>query len=238
MSEIIESTTEESQFTPSEVAIIESLGGSTDVALRPRESCPDVDTAWAWLERFLLIHQQAEKVSIKLRQAIGKFLLWAKAEPDFYRHKGFATYTDFINEWVVEKMGFSRASLYQARSWAENLPQVSVATLESLGPTKANLLASFTKDSDPSFPEYMAEATNRTAVGFQKWAVERNFVAAGDTTTKLLAIRATEEAVDMWKSFTSLPEVRAYCGSEEPYKILTCMIQECMSEWNVPSNIS
>lgn len=194
---------------------------------------PDLDTAWSELNRYLRIHQQAESVAIKLRLPIGKILLWARDNPEFYERHGYKTYDSFIRKYVCGVMGLKRSSLYEARLVAERLPDMAPETYEELGPTKVKLLANVTTSKDSTYQPYLDTARKMTAVQFEKWTVERGLIEDGAMETAAIIIRSNKAVEKMWEDFKNLPEVHSRVGSDSAHKILEAMIMEC-SSWISP----
>ena len=204
------------EFLQSEVALAE--------AIPPRPV--DLDRCWEQLEICLLALDKAQRLVAKLKPVIGRFLRIAKDNPEFYLRKGYPTYEKFLTNYVGAAMNMSRSVLYECRTIAENLPDLTPEEYWVLGSTKAKDLARFTKSSDPSFGRYLQEAKDRTAMEFRQWCEEQKLIEAGETAPVVIVIQANEKVQKMWNEFVEMPEVHSKVGTSNHGTILEHLIME------------
>lgn len=193
----------------------------------------DLDICWERLSVCLRTLGYAQKIVAQLKPIIGRFLRIAKDNPEFYLRKGYSNYEKFLTEYVGATMNMSRSVLYECRTLAENLPDMTPEEYYELGSTKAKDLARFTKTSDPSFPRYLQEAKDRTALDFRKYCEEQHLIEAGETVPVVIVIQANEKIERMWKEFIELPEVHVKVGTSNPAVILEHLLMEGYY-WTVP----
>lgn len=220
-------------FTPEQAALIEVLHSGEMELSAPIPENLDLDETWGQLHNLLSIHRIADDLAIRLRPLIGKFLVWAKVNPEFFRRQGYESYDQFINRYVCGAMKLSRSTLLQARRIADNLPELTSAEFAQIGITKAYQLSGICKSSDPSFQVYLEAAKSHTIDGLTKWAEERKALHEGEAQAVVIVIRTNAYIAGMWEEFSRTPEVHSKVESAIPGKILEALIQEGMS-WIVP----
>lgn len=235
--EIIEHAHEFS-FSPAESELIRALADkSSEVSILLPDHKGNLDVAWKQLELCLQVNKGIDNVSRKLRPIIGRILVWARSNPEFYERKGYRTYDVFIKEYVCGVMGLGRTTLYQERFIAERLPDLTPEELVELGPSRANALAEIVSSKDSNFEEVLARAKNSTAVGLTKWAAEKGMAdAGGSMETAAIMIRSNKTVEKMWDEFKEIPEVHAYVGSEKAHLILEKLLMEAYGVWLNPNS--
>lgn len=188
----------------------------------------DLESAWTQLDFCLRVNRRAEDIIRKIRPIIGRMLVWAKENPEFYQRKGFAKYEHFISRYVCGITGLKRSTLYASRFVAERLKGVSAEILVELGPSKSATLAGMAKSTDSTFPELLARAINSTEADLRKFADVKTI--GGGTAgmeTDVIMIRCDKETFEFWEDTKECPEVHAVVGSDKAYKILNAMMAEC-----------
>jgi hypothetical protein len=186
----------------------------------------DLDIAWDQLSVCLRTMAYAERVSTMLKPVIGRFLMIAQENPEFYLRKGFPNYDKFLTNYVTPLLGLKRSALYECRMIAKNLPDLTSQEYYALGPTKAKDLAAVTKSSNSDFPELMKTANDMTVMEFKKFLEEKKLREAGETIPVVIVIQANEKVEKMWKEFIGMPEVHSKVGTENPGTILEHLIME------------
>lgn len=215
------------EFTEDDAQFVQALGEEAVTLLYPIPELPDLEQAWQMLSQVLRVHSKAEDITLKLRPMIGKLLEWAKNHPEFYQRKGYPRFKDFIKEFVVRTMKLGKSSLYQAKMLAERLPSLTPQQYVELGPTKAGILASYARDTDPSYPEYLEAARAMSAVNFERWSVEHGLIEAGQHEATSIAFISSKIISDQWDAFKVDPIVHARVGTGAADRIFEAMMQEC-----------
>lgn len=214
-------------------------------ALSPNEFFKD-DIEPDMLRQYLSIASQAylgatDAVS-KLKPFLGRILVLYKRHPELYQARGYKSYDHWMSDGVRQEHGLNRGQAYECVNIAiqcGNLPSVKI---RELGFSKLNTIAKIIKQSVPEdatvemretkVNEWTEIALNTTVAGLKEEAEKRNVVDPGSLDPRVaLTLMVNPHVKDFWEAFSTTPEVKTYCETEDPGSIFEKAIQECCTEW-------
>lgn len=169
-----------------------------------------------------------------LIHVIGRILHICKHNPAIYHAAGFQSFDAFLKEHVAVTLGLGRTSLRDALQIYEAFPTVSAADVAEVGVVKMKLLTRITDSSKPGHRLLIEAAKGQTYHQLLQVAADKANLPAGDILRTTILIPATKSQGKMWREFTEDPQVRAYCQTEDPGRILEYLMAEVMSEWCSP----
>jgi hypothetical protein len=174
-----------------------------------------------------------EKVQRKISPLIGRILMILHDNPERYQSLGYKDFKDFIVRFVETEMGCSHSSAYQAMRLVRIFPDLPLNVWEELGSRNIHILSKFTKDTDPSFPKYLAAARQiNKPSAFLEWAANKNLIQKGEGLyTRAVIINMTIPLSDAWKKFKRDGRVHSITGSEADGVIFESMLAECSASW-------
>ena len=129
------------------------IGGDISLAIPPEATLNEVEgTLAVVIDGFKRLSDATEK----LKPVIGRILLtisvrklWRKAD------KSYKNFTEYLEDVVVERMGFGRTSAFQALRIARAFPSLTVEDYQRFGATRLLLAASVTDEQDPKHREFL-----------------------------------------------------------------------------------
>lgn len=173
-----------------------------------------------------------EKIQRKIGPVVGQILLVLRDNPDKYQSHGYQTFEDFLSRFIEKKMGYSRSSAYQSMRLVSKFPGLTIDKWRELGTERIQILSKFTQESDPSFPKYLAAASQaKSKIDLMEWAANRQLVQQGESHLHAVIIKMSINLRKAWRVFISEGRVHAYTGSQVEGVIFEAMLAECMSTW-------
>jgi hypothetical protein len=198
----------------------------------PKDVLPDGCNAehfWERLDVLSAALSGAEILSVRLRPLLGRALIFAQANPEYYIARGYESFEQFVKSLKIK--GFSRSTAFHAKNFGRSLASLTPDEFEALGTERARTLVAFTDDSKPSFREHYDRALSMTVDEFKRDSEKRGLINPGETDRNTIIINTTreiKEQVDEW--FTGIL-AQNKCGTADHGVILLHTIQEASSSW-------
>jgi len=165
-----------------------------------------------------------------LKPLIGKMLLQIR-DKRLYERYGYRSFNQFMSQGMPEVFGIPRSEAFGAKRIAERWPSLSLEEFAEIGPERMRLVSRVTQESDPNSRKII-EAVKKMKVEEVEQFIEEKFaVPRSSNHTATIIIRCTEEQKQQWQELVNDPDIAAYCGSDDPGFILSCLIGECIVEW-------
>lgn len=171
----------------------------------------------------------AKILEIRLRPLLGRILLLAQQNPEYYTSRGFRSFDKFVESLRI--FGIKRSTAYHAKNTAERMPSLTPSEFEAIGVEKANVLVRFTDDSKPSFREHYERALSMSVDDFTRDAEKRGLINPGEADQGVIKIYTTQEIKEHWDDFASGILAQNKCTTADHGVILLHTIQEASSSW-------
>lgn len=213
----------------------------------PNDFIPN-DTSVDLLRQYLSItskaYLRAQDAVGKLKPFLGRILVLYKQHPELYTSKGYNTYDSWMSDGVRREHGLNRGQAYECVNIAEQCGHLSSGIISGLGFSKLNTVAKIVKQSVGSEMSIemrqqkaddwvqVALEPGMTVARLKEIAEEANVVEIGSLEPRVVvSIPVNPETLLFWEAFSSSPEVKVYCGTEDKGTIFERALQECSTEW-------
>jgi hypothetical protein len=229
-------------FSEDQQAIWNTLASSNKSAA---ELIPDDLTpanVWAYLQVVTIGLKKAQQAVSRLKPYFGRILSLVQKHEHLYSQIGYDSFNDFMTRGVPELFGISRAEAFNCLRIAEVLDTLPSGTMESVGFSKLNLVASAVrKQTDSGTPIEMrkeklefwvAAAQSSTVKDLREQVEDATQTPPGDLgPQEPVTIFVTPEVKKRWKEFIADPSIQWYCNTEVPGFIFERLMDECSTEW-------
>lgn len=229
-------------FSEEQQAIWSTLVSSnkSSIELIPDDLSPT--NVWAYLQVVTIGLKRAQQAVSRLKPYFGRILLLVQKHPHLYEQIGYQSFNDFMSRGVDELFGISRPEAFNCLRIAEVLPTLNSDTMENLGFSKLNLVASAVRlQTNSGSTIEMREAKKDFWVKAAQEATVKALRAQVETARALdpgdlgpsesVVIFVTSEVKKRWKEFTADTSIRGYCNTDEPGEIFARLLDECSTEW-------
>ena len=170
------------------------------------------------------------RATARLFPLIGRLLCLARDQPDTWQERGHKSYDSYLTTEVVPAIGMSRSQLLGIRRIYECWPSLPLSTYEQLGSERLKILATISKQSDPSAGDSLERALTLPAKDLKVWAERERHLEPGSLESGVVSFATTKEVEDRWQAFWTDPTIQAHAGDTQG-GILMSMISECEGTW-------
>ena len=229
-------------FSEDQQAIWATLASSNKSAeeLIPEDLSPT--NVWAYLQVVTIGLKRAQQAVSRLKPYFGRILLLVQKHEHLYTQLGYQSFNDFMTRGVEDLFTISRAEAFNCLRIAEVLPTIPSDTMEAIGFSKLNLVASAVrKQTGPGstiemrkekVDFWVAAAQSSTVKKLRETVENETQTPPGDLgPQEPVTIFCTPEVKKRWKEFSADVNTQAYCNSEFPGVIFEHMLDECVLEW-------
>lgn len=166
------------------------------------------------------------RLSAALKYVLGLILLEIKQRPHIY-YATYGSFSNFVEHWVCNRIGVSRAFVYEGLRLANRLPDLSSDLVESIGSSKLDLLARVLMPGSADKEKLIEEAKKRSLEDFRKYLEEKGYISKDEHRIRYIAV--SQRVYEMFQDLRKNPDVVAAAGGSDASSILEMLIGEFWS---------
>lgn len=170
-----------------------------------------------------------EKASGKLKALIGRYLAVIRQSPHIYRERGYDSFEKFVNAEVVEKLGLSRSSLWEAKKIAEAFPGLQMSDYEEIGTTKLILASKITSSDQPGHQKVLNKAKDMTVEEFRKYTMDAS--GGHDDSKASVVLTGGRSDIQTIERFIGNDKMKLYLEVESSARMVAMAITESGTTW-------
>ena len=251
----IESLPTATQMTDQEKMIALTLmsKNSEDITVVIPEDL-DKTTFVEWIGSLSKLNATFSKAKQRVQPIIGRMLLLVARRKDLLEEFGCKYYSQFVNEYVTEKLSIGPQDAWDSLFVAREFPWLTCDDFESISmghlriisravPTdredkKRYAVSSETIQARKKLVNMVFESRGMKPAVLAKKIEEMGIAHSEDIIKSKIQIRASQAIIEKWSNFCSNRAVQEIVGSDDPAVILECMMAECETTWTAIRGIN